>query len=116
VEIDLLRGGEHSTAVPFESATDACGPFDYHALVRDFDDDETLFVYLICLEDPLPPIAIPHLPGDLAVTIDLQAVFDHCYDAGPYTREIRYGEDAVIPPLGTDQAAWTARVLRTEQN
>ncbi len=38
VEIDLLRGGEHTTAVPHESAVQACGPFDYHVSVHDFDD------------------------------------------------------------------------------
>ena len=116
VEIDLLRGGEHSTAVPLESAAHACGPFDYHVSVHGFDDVETFFVYPIRLEDRLPPVAIPLLPGDSPVTIDLQVVFDRCYDTGPYAREIRYGEDAVIPPLGTDQAAWTARVLQAEQN
>jgi len=35
-----------------------------------------------------------------------------CYDEGPYLREIRYGEDAVIPPLRADQAAWAARILQ----
>jgi hypothetical protein len=82
--------------------------FDYHVSVHGFEDVETFFVYPIRLEDRLPPIEIPLLPGDSSVTIDLQAVFDRCYDAGPYAREIRYGEDAVIPPLQDDKAAWAA--------
>ena len=112
VEIDLLRGGEHATAVPLEAARDACGPFDYHVSVHPFDDLETFLVYPIRLEDRLPPIAIPLLPGDPPVTLDLQAVFDRCYDAGPYAREIRYGVDAVIPPLGPDRAAWAERIVQ----
>ena len=114
VEIDLLRGSEHSTAVPLESTARVCGPFDYHVSVHDFDDLETFFVYPICLEDHLSPVTISLLPGDLPVTIDLQAIFDRCYDAGPYARKIHYGQDAVIPPLQIDKAAWAAQVLQAE--
>jgi len=39
--------------------------------------------------------------------------FDRCSDAGPYAREIRYGADAVIPPLRPDQDAWAERILQT---
>jgi hypothetical protein len=49
------------------------------------------------------------------VTIDLQSVLDRCYDAGPYAREIRYGEDAVIPPLRPDQAAWAETIAPPAQ-
>ncbi len=111
VEIDLLRGGEHTTAAPLQTIVDACGSYDYHALVHGFDDLETFFVYPIRLEDHLTPIAIPLLPGDAPVTVDLQKVFDRCYDAGPFAREIRYGEDPIVPPLQGDKAAWAARVL-----
>jgi len=112
VEIDLLRGGEHTTAVPLDRAIAECGSFDYHVSVHKFDDLETYYVYPIRLEDRLPPIAIPLLPGDPSVTLDLQSVFDRCYDAGPYAREIRYGTDAVIPPLRTDHAAWAERIVQ----
>ena len=112
VEIDLLRAGEHVSAVPLEAVTEACGEFDYHVSVYCFDVLETFFVYPIRLEERLPPIAIPLLPGDLPVTLDLQAVFDRCYDAGPYSREVRYGEDAIVPALGPDQAAWVGSVVQ----
>jgi hypothetical protein len=112
VEIDFLRGGEHATAVSLDRAREECGPFDYHVSVSGFDDRETFYVYPIRLEDRLPPVTVPLLPGDPSVTLDLQAVFDRCYDAGPYAREIRYGLDAVIPPLRPEQAAWAAQVLR----
>ena len=111
VEIDLLRGGEHTTAVPLQPAIDACGSFDYHVSVHCFDELGTFLVYPIHLEDSLPAVAIPLLPDDRPVTIHLQSIFDRCYDAGPYAREILYGEDSVVPPLREDKAAWAAQVL-----
>jgi len=111
VEIDLLRAGEHVSAVPLDAATEICGAFDYHVSVHCFDDRETYFVYPVGLEERLPPIAIPLLPGDEPVTLDLQAVFDRCYDAGPYAREVRYGEDPVVPALKGDQAAWASQCV-----
>lgn len=113
VEIDLLRDGEHATAVPLDDARAACGPFDYHASVHRFDDFEPFLVYPIRLEDRLPTIAVPLLPGDPPVPLDLQAVFDRCYDAGPYAREIGYGSDPLVPPLRPEQEAWAGRVLST---
>jgi hypothetical protein len=116
VEIDLLRAGEHVSAVPADSAIAVCGDFDYHVSVHCFDDRETFFVYPIFLEDCLPPFAIPLLPGDQPITLDLQAVFNRCYDAGPYSREIQYGADPVIPALDPDQAAWADAVVTTALN
>jgi Protein of unknown function (DUF4058) len=113
IEIDLLRGGEHVTAVPRDLARKACGEFDYHVSIHDFDDLETYYVYPIRLEEPLPAIVIPLLPGDTPATLDLQLVFDRCYKAGPYAQEIHYGEDAIVPPLDPDKAAWFAKILQT---
>jgi hypothetical protein len=111
VEIDLLRAGEHTTAVPFELAVAKAGSFDYHVCIHHFDNLEDFFVYPIRLEERLPPIAIPLLPGDASVEIDLQEVFNRCYDTGPYRREIRYLQDTPIPPLRPEQAVWSARIL-----
>ncbi len=111
VEIDLLRGGEHASAVPLDAAREACGPFDYHISVHRFDDLETFYIYPIHLQDRLPVITVPLLPGDPPVTLDLQAVFDRCYDAGPYSREIAYGTDPIDPPLLPEQQAWARQRL-----
>jgi hypothetical protein len=51
------------------------------------------------------------LPGDPSIPINLQAVFQRAYDAGPYRRAVRYGEDPIDPPLTTAQAAWAAQIL-----
>jgi hypothetical protein len=116
VEIDLLRKGYHSTAVPLEPALAACGPFDYHVSVHPFDDVETYYVYPMNLKEPLATIEVPLLPGDAAISLDLQVVFDRCYDAGPYAREVDYGESQIIPPLDANQAAWATAMLEKRRH
>ena len=95
IEIDLLRSGEHTTAVPLQRAVARTGPFDYHVCVHRFDNLEDYLVCPIRLEDRLPEIMVPLLPGDADVTIDLQAVFDRCYEIGPYRRQVRYDSDKI---------------------
>ena len=111
VEIDLLRGGQHTTAVPRQQLTEAVGKFDYHVCVHHFDNLEDFFVYPIQLPDTLPEITVPLLPGDPPVLVDLQAVFRRTYAAGPYHREINYHPDAPVPPLHPDLQAWLREVL-----
>jgi hypothetical protein len=115
VEIDLLRGGTHTSAVAREVAEAKGGSFDYHVSVHRFDRPTDYFVYPIQLEQRLPAITIPLLPGDPDVTLDLQTVFDQAYDAGPYNREVDYDEDTVVPPLRSDQLKWAAARRRTRR-
>ncbi len=110
VEVDLLRGGRHTTAVPPDRLAAAAGPFDYHVSVHDFDHLEDYFVYPIRLTEPLPPISVPLLPGDPPVSLDLQAVFARTYEAGPYRREIDYGEAPPDPPLPQEYTVWAAEL------
>jgi len=112
VEIDLLRGGTHTTAVPHEEAVAKGGPFDYHVSVHRFDRPNDSFVYPSRLENPLPLLEIPLLPADPDVTLDLQMVFDQAYAAGPYRREVNYGEDAIVPPLRPSQTKWAASLVK----
>lgn len=111
VEIDLLRGGEHSTACRKKRILKKVGPIDYHVCIHRFDNLEDFFIYPVRLEERLPEIEIPLLPQDGAVSVDLQAVFDRCYDAGPYRREIRYEKDQPVPPLTPEQAQWAKSFL-----
>jgi len=112
IEIDLLRGGTHATAVPRALAVEKAGPFDYHVCVHRFDRPNHFFVYPIRLEQRLPGIVIPLLPGDTDVPLSLQAVFDRAYNAGPYRRAINYGEDRIIPPLRPEQLEWVKARLQ----
>jgi hypothetical protein len=112
VEIDLLRGGKHTLAVPLDRLAAQVGTFEYHVSIHRFDRFEEFLVYPIRLEESLPEITIPLLPGDPDVAIDLQAVFDRAYEIGPYRRRIRYAESTPVPPLRPDQVEWAAQVLR----
>ena len=62
VEIDLLRGGEHATAVPLDKRWPRCGAFDYHVSVHPFDDFETFFVYPMHLKSRWPRLKFPSYP------------------------------------------------------
>lgn len=98
VEIDLLRGGALTTAIPETWLRRSVPPCCYHVCVHRFDRFQDFFVYPIGLRDPLPEIRVPLLPGDGDIPIDLQAVFRRTYEAGPYQREVDYRQ-AVPPPL-----------------
>ena len=112
IEIDLLRGGQHTTAVRFEEALAKAGPFDYHVCVRAFEEPDDFVIYPISLSERLPIIAIPLLPGDGSVAVDLQILLDRCYDTGLYERRIPYGERVPAPPLRPEQTAWVEQILR----
>jgi hypothetical protein len=112
VEIDLLRGGTHATAVLLDRLREKAPPFDYHVCLHHFDRPEEYQAYTFTLRERLPKVPIPLLPGDGAVTVDLQAVFDRCYDTGPYLRRVRYDPARVVPPLRPEQAEWLRGVLR----
>jgi len=111
VEIDLLRAGEHTTAVPRHRLARVAGEYEYHVSIHHFDNLEDYFVYPIRINEALPQIAIPLLPGDAPVPLDLQAVFLRTYDAGPYHREIDYRRDALVPPLPPVFQEWLRKVL-----
>ncbi len=111
VEIDLLRGGEHSTAVPLNRAQRKTGRFDYHVCIHRFDNLKDYVVYPIMLPSRLPKIGIPLLPGDADVIIDLQSIFDRCYDAALYARRVRYYEKSPVPALTETQERWVKERL-----
>ncbi len=109
IEIDLLRGGEHSTAVPLERLQNLVGEFDYHVCLHRADETEDYFVYPFLLTQPLPEIAVPLLPGDGEVALDLQAVFERCYSAGAYRRRVTYDPKFVPAPILSEaRQAWLA--------
>jgi hypothetical protein len=116
VEIDLLRGGTHTLAVPRNLVEAKAGPFDYLMSIRRSDRPQEYLVYPISLPQRLPEIAIPLLPGDPDVPLDLQDVFDRSYEFGPYQREIEYGKDPIVPRLKPKQAEWARNVLNPRKH
>jgi hypothetical protein len=111
VEIDLLRDGEHTTAVPRHRLARVAGEFEYHVSIHQYDNLEDYFVHPIRLNQPLPEISVPLLPGDPPLPLDLQAVFQRTYEAGPYAREIDYRQDDPQPPLTPQWQPWLGEVL-----
>lgn len=114
LEIDLLRGGMHTTAVPRDAAVAVTGPFHYHVCLRRFYELGRFYVYPIRLDERLPQIEVPLLPGDSPVTVDLQAVFARCYDNGPYRHLSPYTAHPPDPPLSAEQATWANELLRSK--
>lgn len=70
-------------------------------------------VWPITLRQPLPRIRVPLADGDPDVVLDLQTVFNRCYDEGAYTRRLDYRGEPT-PSLDGDDAAWAEQLLRTK--
>ncbi|MFM9960016.1 MAG: DUF4058 family protein [Planctomycetaceae bacterium] len=111
IEIDLLRIGRHSTAVPERALRRSVAPFDYHVCVHRADRPDEFSVYPIRLPQRLPTIRVPLLPTDPDVPLDLQSVFDRSYDTGPYRRRLSYHDAHVVPPLTAEQDVWVRNLL-----
>jgi hypothetical protein len=114
VEIDLLRRGPHTTAVPEDRLRESVPEFDYHVCVTSIELPLRHFVAPIKLTDRLPTIPIPLDEGVPPVMLDLQAVFDRCYDDGPLADLARYDRKQPDPPLTPEQQAWAEGILRAK--
>jgi Protein of unknown function (DUF4058) len=115
IEIDLLRGGTHTLAVPKDLVVAQAGKFDYLVSIHRFDRPKDFLVHPIALADRLPEIAIPLLPGDPDVPLDLEPVFQRAYEAGPFEHEIEYGKDPIVPRLKPEQAEWAAALRKSRR-
>jgi hypothetical protein len=111
VEIDLLRAGPHTTAVPLARLQRVAGPFDYHISVVAAGSPNRYYAAPIRLADRLPAIGIPLDPDVPAVTVDLQPLLDRAYDTGRYPDMIDYRRPC-DPPLTDEQRPWAEAVLR----
>lgn len=107
VEIDLLRGGLDTVAVPPERLVQSA----YRIAVSRADDRRRRELYPIGLERRLPRIAIPLIPGDADVVLDLQAVLEEAYRKGAYARRIDYNESPPEPPLEPEDESLLRRLL-----
>jgi hypothetical protein len=104
VEIDLLRQGEHTVAVP-AYALSSLQPFYGIVSVWRGHLPCRFEIYPITLPKRLPRIAIPLLPEDKDVGLDLRWVFDRCYDVGRYNLDIDYTQPPSVP-LTDEERKW----------
>ena len=109
LEIDLLRTGMHTAAVPMDRFREL-SRWDYLVcLHRAFHPDQ-FQIWPFTVRDPLPVISIPLDRGVPELEFDLQQMFDSFYDAGAYAKKIDYNIDPE-PPLSDADALWAAVLL-----
>ncbi len=111
VEIDLLRQGQLTVAIPASGLLQR-PRFDYLVCLNRADHRERVAYWPFTLRERLPRVEIPLQPDRPDVVLDLQKTFDTTYDRGAFDRLVEY-ERPVVPPLSPDDAAWVDEILRS---
>ena len=104
IEIDLLRQGRR---VPAERPLP---PAPYYVFLSRAERRPVMQVWPIQVNQPLPPIPVPLLPGDQDVSLDLQQVLVTTYDAHGYDLAVDYTQPPRVP-LPPAEAAWVRQQL-----
>ncbi len=110
VEIDLLRDGRHTTAVPHERLIRRAPNYCYHVCVSGRAMLGHYVVAAVSLADRLPRVPIPLDPGVAPIFVELQPLLDRAYDNSRYARKARYGEPPRLP-FNTAETAWANDLL-----
>jgi hypothetical protein len=113
IEIDLLRQGEHTVAAPREMLLRK-GNWDYLVCLHRGGQKGRYEVWAITMQQRLPRIHVPLCDGDPDVVLDLQSVFNCCYDEGAYVRRLDYRSEPPTP-LKDDDAQWADTLLREQK-
>jgi hypothetical protein len=104
-EIDLLRAGLHTLAVP-EYAARGKVEYDYLICVnRAKEPRDTYEIYPRRLRERLPRLGVPLAESDPDVVLDLQAAVAKVYEAGSYADRLHYDQPCA-PSLSADDQAW----------
>ncbi len=111
IEIDLLRGGEHTVAVP-PRALRPHRPYDYLVAIHRAGRRSRADVYPLKLRDRLPRFPVPLLKGDPDLAVDLQSLMENVYRSGVYWAMLDYSKPPV-PPLSPEDAAWAKALTRS---
>jgi hypothetical protein len=110
IEIDLLRHGEHTVAPPRDQLRRR-GKWDYLVSLHRGGQGRHYQIWATTVHQRLPRIEVPLADGDPDVVLDLQAVFDRCYDDGAYARRLDYRSEPPVP-MAAEDAAWANDLLR----
>lgn len=111
IEIDLLRYGEHTVAVPKEALLERGVKWDYLVCLHRGGQGAVYEVWLFTVRQRMPRIAVPLAGDDPDVPLDLQAVFNRCYDAGRFANRVDYAGEP-FTPLREDDMRWADAILR----
>lgn len=110
VEIDLIRGGQFVLALPERKLPRKCQT-PYLINVRRATQPDVANLYPILLRDPLPNIPIPLRPTDPDAVLQLQPLFDECFERGRY--RLKY-QLPPAPPLTEEEEVWADQCLREQ--
>lgn len=105
MEIDLHRTG---TRVPMLNPLPRA-PYFVFLSRREFRP--LTDIWPIRLDEPLPTVPVPLLPGDSDVAVDLQRAFANVYDTYGYHVTIDYTKPPEVP-LSGDDARWAAERVK----
>jgi hypothetical protein len=116
LEIDLLRGGGHTVAAPKDAAL-ALGSYSYLLSLANAHEPGKILLWRIGLADRLPLVELPLTADVPPFTLDLQAVFERCYDENRYAEllEVAYTQPAE-PAFTEEETAWAQECLEAYQN
>jgi Protein of unknown function (DUF4058) len=109
IEIELLRYGEHTVAAPRGSLI-ARGGWDYLVCLHRGGQRGRYEVWAMTLRQRLPRIRVTLADGEPDIVLDVQTVFDRCYDEGAYARRLDYRREPLLPLSETDRP-WAATLL-----
>ncbi|GAB4468333.1 MAG: DUF4058 family protein [Armatimonadaceae bacterium] len=113
LEVDLLRAGQHTVAVPKEAIQTPGIAWDYLVCLHRGGTGYRFQYWPFSLRTPLPRVYVPLTEGVADVVLDLQACFERAYDAGPYSRRVDY-HASPTPPLSSEDAEWLETLLRDQ--
>lgn len=111
LEIDFLREGQYTVAVPRQAVDARQEDWDYLIRLHRGGTGFTYDFWPVSLQFHLPRVWVPLIDGFSDVVLDLQACFERAYEAGPYRRRVDYRKEP-IPPLKPEKAAWADQLLR----
>lgn len=105
VEIDLLRGGQHTPILSDIPAT------DYRILVARGDRRPLAQFYGFSIRQIIPQFILPLQPGDTEPIIDLQGLLAQVYEQAGFDMAVDYTKDP-LPPLKSEDQTWVDILLR----
>ena len=113
IEIDLLRSGQHTVAIPYKAVASR-RHFDYLINLRRADSKFNQFeCWPFTVQERMPTIRVPLAAGWPDTLADLQSVFDSVYDKSRMRQQVNYKREPE-PPLSPADTAWADALLKNK--
>lgn len=109
VELDLIRGGDFSLAIP-EDQWPRKVPTTYKICIRKYWAPDNAFTFGVGLRETLPNIEVPLRPNDTQTILRLQNLIDECFVRGRYS-SLDYSQP-LDPGLSVDDEVWVSNLLK----